>query len=132
MNESQGAFACQPTLNAPKLKKVKGIDYVLSWKSNGLFNSELEPLYTAFVHSIKHSRYRIGIKFKKDPLAVEQNNYSIKIVKVYKALDPWPKNTINNLKFKKCLFGVTNMIKSCDKEKCVCSVYEITFHSTGS
>ena len=42
MTESQGAFACQPTLNASKLKKDKGTDYVLSWKSNGLLNSNFK------------------------------------------------------------------------------------------
>ena len=46
------------------------------------FNSKLKPLYTAFLNSIKHSKYRIGIKFDKDHLAVEQNNYLSKILNV--------------------------------------------------
>ena len=40
-------------------------------------------MYTAFLHSIKPSGYRMGIKFDKDPLAVEQNNYATKIVNAY-------------------------------------------------
>ena len=42
--------------------------YILSWKSNGLYNSKLKPFYTAFLHSIKFSGYKMGIK------AVEQSN----------------------------------------------------------
>ena len=65
---SQNTFVYQPTL-----------DFDLSWKSKGVYNSKLKPLYTAFLHSIKLFGYRIGIKFDKDPLAVEQNNYLIKL-----------------------------------------------------
>ena len=60
--------------------------YVLEWKSNGVYNSKLQPLYTAFLHSIKlfHilSGYRMRIKFHKLSLAVEQNSYLTKIVNV--------------------------------------------------
>ena len=61
-------------------KKIKGTDYILSWKSNGVFNSKLKPLYTASLNSIEFSEYRIEIKFDKDSLPVEQNNYLTKIV----------------------------------------------------
>ena len=54
---------------------IKKRHYVLSWKSNGVYNSNLNPLYTAFLHSIKLFGYKMGIEFDKDPLAVEQNNY---------------------------------------------------------
>ena len=57
------------------LELTKGTDYVISWKSRGVFNSKLKPLFTAFFNSIKLSEYRTGIKFDKDHLAVEQNNY---------------------------------------------------------
>ena len=68
-------FVYQPTFDALELKKDKGTDYVLSWKSKGMFNFKLKPLYTTFLHSIKLSEYRIEMKFDKDPLAVKQNNY---------------------------------------------------------
>ena len=88
-------------------KKGKGTDYVLSWKSKGVYNSKLKSLCTAFLYSIKTSRYRIVIKFEKDPLAAEQNNYFTKIVNVYIVCDSdaWPRNPTHNLKFKKCLLG---------------------------
>ena len=54
------------------IKKEKGTDYVLSWKSKEVNTSKIKPLYTAFLHSINHSGYRIGIKFDKDPLAVDK------------------------------------------------------------
>ena len=36
---SQNTFVYQPTLDMSELKKDKGIDYVLSWKSDGVYNS---------------------------------------------------------------------------------------------
>ena len=59
----------------------------------------------------------MGVKFDKDPLAVEQNNYVSKIVNVYIVfdLDAWPRNPTNNFKFKKCLFGATAVVKNSDK-----------------
>ena len=50
-----------------ELKKDKGTDYVFSWKSKGIFNSKIKPLYSIFLHSIKLSEHRIGIKFDKIP-----------------------------------------------------------------
>ena len=72
----------QPTLGMLELKKYKCIDCVLSRKSNGLYTSELKPLYTFFLHSIKLSGHKIGIKFDKDSLVSEQNNYLNKIVNI--------------------------------------------------
>ena len=86
-----------------RIKKDSGTDYVPSWKPKQVFNSKLKPLYTAFLNSIKHSEHRIGIKFDKDPLAVEQNNYLRKIVNVYIIydLDALSRNsTIFKFKFK--------------------------------
>ena len=44
----------------------------------------------------------MGIKFGKDPLAVEQNNYLTKIVNIYIVYDlvSWLRNPTNNFKFK--------------------------------
>ena len=59
----------------------------------------------------------MGVKFDKDPLAVEQNNYVSKIINVYIVfdLDAWPRNPSNDFKFKKCLFGATTVVKNSDK-----------------
>ena len=65
------------------IKKGKGTDYALSLKSKGVYTSKLKALYTAFLHSIKLSGYRMGIKFDKNPLAVEQKNHLTKIVNLY-------------------------------------------------
>ena len=83
------------------------------------------------MHKIKLSEYRIGIKFDKDPLAVEQSKYLSKIVNVYIAydLDAWSRN---HTSIKNCLYEATNIVKNSDKEKYVYSGYEITFHSAGS
>ena len=55
----------------------------------------------------------MGIKFDKDPLAVEKNNYASKIVNVYIVydLDAWPRNSTNNFKFKNCFLRLTSVIK---------------------
>ena len=73
------------------------------------------------------------IKFDKDPLVVEQNNYLAKFVNVYIVcdLDTWPRNPTSNFKFKNCLFGAVNIVKNCYKEKYVYSGYGITFDSAG-
>ena len=75
------------------------------------------------MHSTKLSGYKTGINVDKGPLAIEQNNYLTKIVNVYIVYDlaAWSRNTTNNLKFKNCLFGATNIVKNSDKEKCVYS-----------
>ena len=70
-DESQNMFGYQPTLATLELKD-EYTDNVLSSKSNGVYNSELKPLYTAFLHSIKLSGYRMKIKFDKVLLAVKQ------------------------------------------------------------
>ena len=38
------------------------------------YSSILSPLHTAFLHTIKLFEYKMGIKFVKEPLVVEQNN----------------------------------------------------------
>ena len=58
---------------------------------------------------MKLSEYRIGLKFDKKILAVEQNNYWSKIANVYIAY-AWPRNPTNNFKFSNCLFGATSII----------------------
>ena len=49
-----------------RAKNYKGIDYALNRKSKELSTSKLKPLHTAFLNSIKISRYRMGIKIGKD------------------------------------------------------------------
>ena len=103
----------------------------------GVFNSQLiKPLHTAFLNSINLSEYRIRIKFDKDPLAVEQNNYLTKNLNFYIVcdLDAWSRNLTNNFRFKNCLFGATNIVNNSDKERYVYvhSGYRITFDSAGS
>ena len=43
----QNLLVCQPTLDMLELKKYKDTDYFFSWKSNGIYHSKLNPLYTA-------------------------------------------------------------------------------------
>lgn len=50
----------------------KGTVFVVGWKSEGVYTSKLTPLYTALLHRIKLSGYRIIIKFDNSVLVVEQ------------------------------------------------------------
>ena len=86
-DDFQNIFVYQATLDRLELKKEKGIDYVLIWKSNSVYTSKPKLLYIAFLHSIELSGYNTGIKFDEDPLAVEQNNYASKIVNAYIVFD---------------------------------------------
>ena len=69
-------FVYQPKLDKLELKKYIGTDYVLDWKSKGVYHSKPKPLHNAFWNSIKPSGYRMKLKFDKDPLDVEQNSYA--------------------------------------------------------
>ena len=62
---------------------------------------------------MKLSGYKMGIKFDKDPLALEQSNYLTKFINVYIVYDlaVWPRNPTNNFKFKNCSFGGTKVVK---------------------
>ena len=110
------------------------MDHVFSWKPKGAFNSKLKPLCAGFLNSIKLSEYTVSIKFDKDILTAEQNNYLTNVVNIYIVydLDAWPKNPTDNLKVNNCLFEATNIIKNSDKEKYVYGGYRITFDSAGS
>ena len=123
---SQNTFVYQPIIDTLEIKKDKGTDYVLSWKSKGLYTSKLKPLYTAFLRSIKLYIYRIGIKFDEDPLTVEQSNYLTKIATVYIVydLDAWPRNPTNNFKFRNCLFRATSIVKVVIKKSMCIMVME--------
>ena len=81
------------------------------------------------MNSIKLSEYRIGIKFDKEPLVVEQSNYLTKIVNVYIVydLDAWQKIPLRNSTLRNCLFGLADTVKDSNKEKYVCSDYGIAF-----
>ena len=50
--------------------KCNSTDYILSWKSQRLYTSELKLLDTTFLLSKKLSGDKIGTKFDKDPFAV--------------------------------------------------------------
>lgn len=70
--------------------------------------------HPAFSHSIKPFRYKMGIKFTKNSLVVEQNNYGTKIVNAYIVyyVDYWLRNSLNNVTLKNCLLCVTDIIKN--------------------
>ena len=70
-----------------QLKEDKSIDNFIGWKPEGLYNSKLKQLYIDSFISINFSRYRKGIKFDQDHLAVEENSYEIKIVNAYIVYD---------------------------------------------
>ena len=101
-----------------RIKTGKVADSVLSWNTKGVFHSNFNPLYTAFLHTIKLFGYRIGIKFNKDLLAIEQNNYLTKIVNIYTVyeLNDWSRNPTINFKFKTFQFGATNIVKTSDRK----------------
>ena len=71
----------------------------------------------------------MGIKFDKDALAVEQNNYLTKISNIYSIydLDAWPEILLRKFTLKNCLFRTTNIVKNSDKEKYVYSSYGVEF-----
>ena len=65
------------------MKKDKGTDYVIDWKSKGLFESKLLPLHVAFLPNIKYFGYKIGMQFNNTRLVVEENCYTTKTVNAF-------------------------------------------------
>ena len=55
----------------------------------------------------------MGIKFDRDPLLVEKNNYTTKTVNAYIVydLDTRPNNSFRNITLKNCLFGAISIVK---------------------
>ena len=55
----------------------------------------------------------MGIKFDKNPLAVEQKNYPTKVANAFIVydLDAGPKVPLNNFELKNWLFDATNVVK---------------------
>ena len=88
-------------------------------KSTGVNAYTLKPLYTAFLHGIKLSGYKVRIKLDKNLLAVKKNNSTAKIVNTYIVLhlDNRPNNPLRNFTIKDFLFGENSIVKNCDKEK---------------
>ena len=68
----------------------------------------------------------MGIKFDKDPLAVEQNATKTENAYIAYDLDVWPIIFLNNFKLNNCLFGATYIVKDTDKEKWVYGGYGIS------
>ena len=76
-------FVYQPKFKVLELKKDKGTEYIISWKSKGIYNSKLIALHGAFLPSVKYFRNKIEIQSNSTPLVIEQNSYAKKIVNVY-------------------------------------------------
>ena len=114
-------------------KESKSTDYILRYISKGLCTSKLNSLNNAFLYRIKLFRYKMGIKFDKDPLVVEQKYYFTKIVNNYIAYDLrcLAKKSYNIFKCRICLFAATSIVNDSDKETSVHSGYGKTFKSTG-
>ena len=76
----------------------------------------------------------MGKFFDRDPLVVEQSNFTTNIVNAYifHDLDAWARNPTNNFKFKNSLIGATSIVKTKDKEERVYSGYRITFDTADS
>ena len=116
-------FVYQLTFNVLEFKIGKATEYITDWKSKGL--------HGAFLPNVKYFGVNIGIQFI--PSVIGKINYASKIVNVYIIydLDKWPKNPLRNLTLQSCLFGVTSIVKSSDREKYVYSGYGIAFVGKG-
>ena len=63
-NRFQNMFVYQPTLDMLELSKDKATVMFLVWNQR-VYPSKLKSLFTAFLHSIKLSGYRMRIKLNK-------------------------------------------------------------------
>ena len=95
-------FVYPPTFNVLELKIDKDPEYIIGWKSKGVYNSKLIALHGALLSNVNDFGNKIGIQINNAPLVVEQN-YVSRIVNVYIVydLDNWPKNPLRNFTHKK-------------------------------
>ena len=84
---SQNMFFYQPTFNVLELKNDEGTEYIISWKSKGIYDSKLMVLIGALLPNVKYFKNKIEIQFNSTPLVIEQNNYATKTVNVYIVYD---------------------------------------------
>ena len=63
-------FVHQPTFNVLELKTDKYTEYILGWKSKGLYNSKPIAWHTAFLPNVNYFGNKIGIQFNNTPLVI--------------------------------------------------------------
>ena len=85
--------------------------------------------YILLSNNTKLSGYRIEVKFDKDALVTEQNNYFSKTVNVSidYDLNYWPKIPLINFTTKNSLFGAKSIVQNSDQESFAYSSYGIAF-----
>ena len=64
----QNMFVYQPIFNTIKYKNIS-TEYVISWKSKGVYNSKLIALNSDFLPNIKYLKE--GLQFNNTPLVIE-------------------------------------------------------------
>ena len=57
--------------NVLELKKGKSTEYIISWKSKGVYNFELIALHGAFLPNVNFFRNKIRIQFNNTPFVIE-------------------------------------------------------------
>ena len=101
---TQNVLVQQPKFNVLQLKKIdKGTEYIIGWKSKGLYNSKLIALDGASLPTAKYFWGKLGMQFNNTPSVIEQINYVSKIVNVYIVYDlhNWPKKSAKKFYTKK-------------------------------
>ena len=115
-----------------ELKEDKGTEYIIAWKSKGLFKSILKALFNPLSPGIKQFEYKLGIQFLNDSLVAGNNNYLTKMLKAYIELDSWPRNLFNTFTSRQeiaCLVQLYS--KNSNKSNYMYSGYEIAFDGAG-
>ena len=75
-------FVYQATFSTLALKEDKNSEYVIVWKSKGLFKTELYPLHYASLPNLKLLGYKIRIPFSNTHLVRDKNKYATKFFKL--------------------------------------------------
>ena len=114
---TQNYLVFQPIFRYFKVITINNTDYILSWKSKGLFAKTVNPPTASFSTSINYVSNKIRVKFNGSCL--KQSNkltYTHKtIVNIYivYGLRPSSSNNIDPT-LKNCLSGAVTLIKNAD------------------
>ena len=66
-------FVYQAEFSTLVLKEDEGSEYVIAWKSKGLFKTELYLLHYTSLPNLKHLGYKIGTQLSNTPLVRDKN-----------------------------------------------------------
>ena len=133
----QNYVVFQPIIKYFKLNTVTNTDYILSWKSKGLFAESIKPSTTSdnsLTLELNYYGTKTRVKFNGSCLQKSKTSYAHStIVSIYIVYEMGASGShVNDPTLKNCLFGAVTLTKNADIDKYGYSGYGIGFDRRSS